>query len=113
MALRALLLASEKGTADVRGTVEIVINGKAAGKLTLTPDNNDLLHQFVFKDIDAGGTHVVELRFEGKGGLGDQAAGQYFIPLDEKTEKKPLSIFVSYDPTKLAQNDTEDRKSGG
>jgi hypothetical protein len=36
MALRALLLASEKGTADVRGTVEIVINGNAAGKLTLT-----------------------------------------------------------------------------
>lgn len=28
MALRALLLASEKGTADLRGTVEIVVNGK-------------------------------------------------------------------------------------
>jgi uncharacterized protein YfaS (alpha-2-macroglobulin family) len=105
MALRALLLASEKGTADVRGTVEIVINGKAAGKLTLTPDNNDLLHQFVFKDIDANGTNVMELRFEGKGALGYQAAGQYFIPWDEKPEKEPLSISVGYDRTKLAQDD--------
>jgi uncharacterized protein YfaS (alpha-2-macroglobulin family) len=105
MALRALLLASEKGTADVRGTVEIVINGKAAGKLTLTPDNNDLLHQFVFTDIDANGTNVVELRFEGSGALGYQAAGQYFIPWDERPENEPLSISVNYDRTKLAQDD--------
>jgi uncharacterized protein YfaS (alpha-2-macroglobulin family) len=105
MALRALLLASEKGTADVRGTVEIVINGKAAGKLTLTPDNNDLLHQFVFTDIDANGTNVVELRFEGSGALGYQAAGQYFIPWDERAENEPLSISVNYDRTKLAQDD--------
>jgi uncharacterized protein YfaS (alpha-2-macroglobulin family) len=105
MALRALLLASEEGTADVRGTVEIVINGKAAGKLTLTPDNNDLLHQFVFKDIDAKGANTVELRFDGKGALGYQVAGQYFIPWEEKPEKEPLSISVSYDRTKLAQDD--------
>ena len=105
MALRALLLASEKGTADVRGTVEIVINGKVAGKLTLTPDNNDLLHQFVFKDIDPNGTNAVELRFEGSGALGYQAAGQYFIPWDERPENEPLSISVNYDRTKLAQDD--------
>ena len=105
MALRALLLAAEKGTADVRGTVEIMINGRAATKLTLTPENNDLLHQFVFKDIDAKGTDTVELRFEGKGTLGYQAVGQYFIPWDDKPEKEPLSISVSYDRTKLAQDD--------
>jgi uncharacterized protein YfaS (alpha-2-macroglobulin family) len=105
MALRALLLASEKGTADVRGTVEIVMNGKVAGKLTLSADNNDLLHQFVFKDIDANRTNVVELRFEGKGALGYQVAGQYFIPWDENPDKEPLSLSVSYDRTKLAQDD--------
>src|SRR6202035_1411932 len=53
MALRALLLATEKGAADVRGTLEIVLNGKTAEKLTLTPENNDLLHQFVFKGIES------------------------------------------------------------
>lgn len=105
MALRALLLGAEKGTADVRGTVEIVMNGKAASKLTLTPDNNDLLHQFVFTDIDGKGANTVELRFEGKGTLGYQAVGQYFIPWDEKPEEEPLSLSVSYDRTKLAQDD--------
>jgi A-macroglobulin TED domain/Alpha-2-macroglobulin family/Carboxypeptidase regulatory-like domain/A-macroglobulin receptor binding domain len=49
MALRALLLAAEKGAGDVRGTLEIVLNGQTVQRLTLGPENNDLLHQFVFK----------------------------------------------------------------
>ena len=52
MALRAVLLSTEKGAADVRGTVEISLNGKPVERLMLTPDNNDLLHQFVFKGVD-------------------------------------------------------------
>jgi uncharacterized protein YfaS (alpha-2-macroglobulin family) len=105
MALRALLLASEKGTSDLRGNVEIVVNGKAAEKLALTPENNDLLHQFVFQEIDGSGANSVEIRYDGKGTLGYQVAGQYFIPWDEKGEKEPLSILVNYDRTKLAQDD--------
>jgi uncharacterized protein YfaS (alpha-2-macroglobulin family) len=61
MALRALLLATEKGTADVRGTLEVLLDGKSMEKLTLTPDNNDLLHQFVFKGIE---TNSIESRSE-------------------------------------------------
>src|SRR5271169_1228341 len=73
MALRALLLATEKGAADVRGTLEVLLNGKAVERLTLTPENNDLLHQFVFKGIESSGkgpdnASTVEIRFEGKGG---------------------------------------------
>jgi len=105
MALRALLLASEKGTADLRGTVEIAVNGKSAEKLVLTPENNDLLHQFVFKEIDGSGANTVEIRYDGKGTLGYQTAGQYFIPWDEKAEKEPLSISVNYDRSKLMQDD--------
>jgi alpha-2-macroglobulin-like protein len=105
MALRALLLASEKGTSDLRGTVEIAINGKTAEKLVLTPENNDLLHQFVFKEIESSGSNLVEIRYDGKGTLGYQTAGQYFIPWDKEGEKEPLSISVHYDRTKLAQND--------
>jgi hypothetical protein len=33
MALRALLLSTEKGAADVRGTVELSLNGKPRQKL--------------------------------------------------------------------------------
>jgi uncharacterized protein YfaS (alpha-2-macroglobulin family) len=55
MALRALLLATEKGTADTQGTLEVLLNGKPVEKLTLTPENNDLLHQFVFKGAEIVG----------------------------------------------------------
>jgi hypothetical protein len=104
MALRALLLSTEKGAADVRGTVEISLNGKPVQKLILTPENNDLLHQFVFKEIDAK-VNKVDIRFTGKGGLAYQVVGSYFVPWSEKPAGEPLSIGVVYDRTRLAQDD--------
>lgn len=105
MALRALLTATEKGTADVRGTVIIAVNGKPAANLTLTPENNDLLHQFAFKSIDSQKAANVEIRFAGKGGLAYQVVGSYFLPWDQKPAQEPLSIEVAYDRTRLAQDD--------
>jgi A-macroglobulin TED domain/Alpha-2-macroglobulin family/MG2 domain/A-macroglobulin receptor binding domain/Carboxypeptidase regulatory-like domain/Alpha-2-macroglobulin bait region domain/Macroglobulin domain MG3 len=105
IALRALLLAAEKSAADVRGTVEVVLNGKESQKLTLTADNSDLLHQFVFKGIDANESNSVEIRFDGKGGLGYQVVGRYFVPWESKEPNEALSIDVKYDRTKLARND--------
>ena len=105
MALRALLLASEKGAADVRGTLEVLLNGKTAEKLVFTPENNDLLHQFVFKDVEEKGGNTVEIRFAGKGGLAYQVVGQYFLPWDKKPENEALSIDVVYDRTHLVQDD--------
>ena len=66
MALRAILLSTEKGAADVRGNVEISLNGKPAGKLALTAENNDLLHQFALAGVDAQGANRVDIRFDGK-----------------------------------------------
>jgi len=110
MALRALLLATEKGAADVQGTLEVLLNGKPFEKLTLTPENNDLLHQFVFKGvgpkaIGSEDSNTVEIRFEGKGGLAYQVVGSYFLPWDEKPADEPMSINVTYDRTHLAQDD--------
>src|SRR5215470_13153191 len=101
MSLRALLLATEKGAADVRGTLQVLLNGKPAEKLELTPDNNDLLHQFVFKGLDSKQATTVQLRFEGKGGLAYQVVGSYFLPWDKKPDNEPLSIDVAYDRTHL------------
>src|SRR5215471_18732113 len=101
----ALLLATEKGAADVRGTLQVLLNGKPAEKLELTPDNNDLLHQFVFKGLDSKEPTTVQLRFEGKGGLAYQVVGSYFLPWDKKPDNEPLSIDVAYDRTRLAQDD--------
>jgi uncharacterized protein YfaS (alpha-2-macroglobulin family) len=105
MALRSLLLAAGKGGADVGGTVEVSLNGKPVEKLTLTTDNNDLLHQFVLKNVDANAANKVQLRFEGKGGLAYQVVGRYFVPWDEKPANEALSINVTYDRTHLAQDD--------
>ncbi len=110
MALRALLLATEKGAGDVQGTLEVLLNGKPVEKLTLTPENNDLLHQFVFKGVGAKAIgsedpNTVEIRFEGKGGLAYQVVGSYFLPWDEKPANEPMSINVTYDRTHLAQED--------
>lgn len=105
MALRALLTATEKGTADVRGTLLVSLNGKPAEKLLLTPENNDLLHQFVLKDFDSQSPNSVEIEFEGKGGLAYQVVGSYFLPWDQKPANEPLSIDVAYDRTHLSQND--------
>lgn len=105
MALRALLLSTEKGTADVRGTVDISLDGRPARALALTSENNDLLHQFVFPIADAAGAHSVELRFDGKGSLAYQVVGRYFLPWGERAANEPLSIDVAYDRTRLAQDD--------
>jgi alpha-2-macroglobulin-like protein len=105
MALRALLTATEKGTADVRGTLLLSLNGKPAEKLLLTPENNDLLHQFVLKDFDSQSPNSVEIQFEGKGGLAYQVVGSYFLPWDQKPANEPLSIDVAYDRTHLSQDD--------
>src|SRR5208282_4742181 len=105
MALRALLLATGKGAGDVQGRLVVLLNGKAVEKLTLTPENNDLLHQYVFKDIDSQKANSVEIQFEGKGGLAYQVAGSYFVPWDQKPANEALSIDVAYDRTQLAQDD--------
>ena len=104
MALRALLLSTDKSASDVRGTLEVALNGKTVERLTLTPDNNDLLHQFVLKGIDPASNNVT-LKFEGKGGLAYQIVGRYFTPWGEKPASEPLSIDVTYDRTRLAQDD--------
>ena len=84
--------------------MHVLLNGKPVETLQLTPDNNDLLHQFVFKGIDPM-ANSVRIEFEGNGGLAYQIAGRYFIPWEQKPANEPLSIDVAYDRTHLAQND--------
>jgi len=93
MALRALLLATEKGTADVRGTLVVMLNGKPVEKLVLTPENNDLLHQFVFKDIESQKASSVEIQFEGKGGLAYQVV-EATSSLGIRSRRTSLSLLM-------------------
>jgi hypothetical protein len=86
----------------VSGTVDITLNGAPVQRLVITPDNNDLLHQFT---LDAKHSSAVGIRFTGKGGLAYQVAGRYFVPWDVKPEHEALSIDVQYDRAHLAQDD--------
>jgi uncharacterized protein YfaS (alpha-2-macroglobulin family) len=110
MALRALLLASDKGGADAHGTVEVLLNGKTVQSLTLTAENNDLLQQFVLPGIDPASNRV-ELRFTGSGGMAYQVAGRYFTPWPPKPAQDALAIDVAYDRTTLARNDVVHAKA--
>jgi hypothetical protein len=105
MALRALLVASDHASSDVRGTVEVMLDGKQIETLTLTPENNDLFHQFVVKQIDPFKLNHVQLHFSGTGSLAYQIVGRYFTPWETKAAVEPLTIKVNYDRTHLAQND--------
>ncbi|HEV2326431.1 MAG TPA: MG2 domain-containing protein [Terracidiphilus sp.] len=105
MALRALLLATHFSASDVRGTVNILLDGKTAATLQLTADNDDLFHQYVFKSIDAQKPASVQLRFAGAGSLAWQIVGRSFLPWSEKPAAEPLSIRIAYDRTHLAEND--------
>ncbi len=108
MALRALLLATELSTSDVQGSLTLMLDGKPVQTLQLTKENNDLLHQFVFKGnefiLPLNDTSV-QLKFEGTGTLAYQVVGRFFTPWEEKQPAELLSIDVAYDRTHLAQND--------
>jgi A-macroglobulin TED domain/Alpha-2-macroglobulin family/Carboxypeptidase regulatory-like domain/MG2 domain/A-macroglobulin receptor binding domain/Alpha-2-macroglobulin bait region domain len=105
MALRALLLATQMSATDVHGSLQVMLDGREVKTLTLTASNNELLHQFAFKGIDAHQPVSLRLRFEGAGSLAYQVVGRSFIPWDEKPAAEPLSINVAYDRTRLWQND--------
>jgi uncharacterized protein YfaS (alpha-2-macroglobulin family) len=105
MALRALLLASDRAAGNAQGTVEVLLNGKSVETFAVTSDNNDLLHQLVLPVEDQHAAHDVEIRFKGTGGMAWQIVGRHFVPWASTTAREALSIDVAYDRTKLAQNE--------
>jgi hypothetical protein len=105
MALRAMLLAAEKGGATAKGAVEVALNGETVQRLALTAENNDLLHQFAFKLPESESADNVEIRFTGQGSVAYQVAGRYFLPWTDRPTGESISIAVRYDRTRLAQDD--------
>jgi len=82
----------------------VLLNDQVAAKVALTAENNDLFHQFAFKGGEAQAENRVEVRFSGEGSLAYQIDGRYFVPWMQKPESGPLSIDVSYDRTRLEQD---------
>jgi hypothetical protein len=105
VALRALLLAAGRSGSDAHGTVDVLLNQTKIDSVTLTKDNNDLLHQFVVPHVSSDGDNEIELRYSGEGTIAYQIAGRYFVPWEASTEREWLSIDVKYDRTRLVQDE--------
>jgi len=114
LSLKAFLLSFTKGTnADTAGTVEVSIDGKAVERVQITKDNNDLLHMVDLKAYTHEGAHRVSLAFAGKGSMQYQIIGRYYVPWARRVDagpREPLTIDVSYDRTRLAQDETATAK---
>jgi len=107
LSLKAFLLSFTKGTnTDTAGTVEVSIDGKAVDKVQITKDNNDLLQLIDLKAYTHEGAHRIGLSFAGKGSMQYQIVGRYYVPWVKRAPAAdPLSIDVSYDRTRMAQDE--------
>jgi uncharacterized protein YfaS (alpha-2-macroglobulin family) len=109
LSLKAFLLSFTRGTnADTEGTIEVSIDGKAVDRLQVTKDNNDLLHMIDLKAYTHVGAHKVGLAFAGEGSMQYQIVGRYYVPWARRADAgpaEPLSIDVTYDRTRLAQDE--------
>ncbi len=110
LSLKAFLLSFTKGaSADTEGTIEVSADGRPAGSLQLTKENNDLLHLVDLKSFTHTGAHKLALSFKGRGSMQYQIVGRYYVPwarAAEKGRREPLSINLAYDRTRLAQDET-------
>ena len=79
--------ATELNASDVRGPLTVLLDGKTVETLQFTPENNDLLHQFVLKGINRPAP-TPSVQFQGTGGLAYQVVGRYFIPWEQATRRR-------------------------
>ena len=110
LSLKAFLLSFTKGAnADTEGTISISADGRAAGSVQITKENNDLLHLVDLKAHTHTGAHKITLSFNGRGSMQYQIVGRYYVPWARaagKERRAPLSIDLTYDRTRLAQDET-------
>jgi hypothetical protein len=110
LSLKAFLLSFTKGAnADTEGTISLSADGRAAGSVQITKENNDLLHQVDLKEFTHTGAHKIALSFAGRGSMQYQIVGRYYVPwarVADKGRREPLSIDLAYDRTRLVQDET-------
>jgi uncharacterized protein YfaS (alpha-2-macroglobulin family) len=106
LALKAMVLSLGNATEQMEGMVTVSLDGKAVGKIEITPENCDVVRLLNLGVIADGGKHNVELQLEGEGSVLYQLVGTYFTPWENGKRKEPLSISVNYDRTELERNET-------
>ncbi len=107
-ALKAMLTAMGKATQEINADLTVSINGKQAAKVKITPEDFDVLRQVDLRGMVQPGNNQVAITFSGKGSALYQIVSIYYLPWQRVAAppKEALDITVSYDKTRLAQNDT-------
>ncbi|MHB0999369.1 MAG: alpha-2-macroglobulin family protein [Armatimonadota bacterium] len=106
--LKALLMSLQNKTQDINAKVTVVVNGREAGKFTITPEDSDVLRQIDCKQFVKEGANTIRIEFDGKGSSLYQITGKYYLPWDKIKEPaggKLISIDVNYDRTQLEKDD--------
>ena len=114
LALKAFLLSHTRGSnTDTEGTISVSVDGRPAGSVQVTQDNNDLLHLVDLKQFTHTGANRIALSFNGRGSMQYQIIGRYYVPWSRVADgggtgrgAEPLSIDLTYDRTRLAQDET-------
>ncbi|HZB44188.1 MAG TPA: alpha-2-macroglobulin family protein, partial [Pyrinomonadaceae bacterium] len=114
LALKAFLLSHTRGSnTDTEGTINVSVDGRPAGSVQVTRDNNDLLHLVDLKQFTHTGANRIALSFAGRGSMQYQIVGRYYVPWSRAAGgggkgrgAEPLSIDLAYDRTRLAQDET-------
>ncbi|HEX7315047.1 MAG TPA: MG2 domain-containing protein [Pyrinomonadaceae bacterium] len=114
LALKAFLLSHTRGSnTDTEGTISVSVDGRPAGSVQVTRDNNDLLQLVDLKQFTHAGANRIALTFNGRGSMQYQIVGRYYVPWSRVADgggtgrgAEPLSIDLTYDRTRLAQDET-------
>ncbi len=113
LSLKALVQNLHSGNESVNATVTVTLNGGQSRRVTVTPENFDVVQLLSFEDINPGAENKVEINVEGQGNLMYQVSGSYYLPWEKLAThpelapaSAPVSIEVSYDRTQLAVDDT-------
>jgi hypothetical protein len=107
-ALKAMLAAMGKATQEINADLTVSINGKQAATLTITAEDYDVMRQVDLRGLVRPGKNDITITFSGKGSALYQIVSIYYLPWQRVATppKEALDISVSYDKTRLAQNDT-------
>jgi uncharacterized protein YfaS (alpha-2-macroglobulin family) len=108
LSLKALLATLRGSRTPVNAQVGIQVNGTAMAPVTITPADQDVLHQVDLTPFLQDGDNTVQLVTAGGGGsLLYQLSAAYHLPWSVvgPPPQEPISITVAYDRTTLAVNE--------
>lgn len=106
--LRALLLATRKGTEGAVGSLAVDVDGAPFSQVALTADQADVMTTVDLAPSATTGTHQVALRFVGTGKVSYNLVAQHHVPWPAipPAAAGPLFVTIGYDKTTLALDDT-------